>query len=329
MKPFTYTRPRHIATAVAEADTEPGAAFIAGATEMLNWMRDGVQSPTRLVDINSLPLAGIEVREDRLRVGALARMSDVAAFPSVRQMYPVLAQALEQSASPQVRNMGTMGGNLLQRTRCPYFRETSFPCNKRNPGSGCAARTGEHRVHAIFGASDACIAVHPSDLAVALVALDAVVHTRGPHGSRAIPITGLYVPPGETPEHETALEHGELIVAIDIPAEPFSARSHYLKVRERASFEFALISVAACIELGGAHNTVRTARIALGGVAYKPWRAWDAEDVLVGKNLTSENLTRAGKAAVVGAQPLRDNGFKVQLVERAVVRALTTIREEA
>jgi xanthine dehydrogenase YagS FAD-binding subunit len=329
MKPFTYSRPGRIGTAVAEVDADPGAAFIAGATELSNWMRDGIQRPTRLVDINSLPLGGIEVREDRLRLGALARISDVAAFPRVRQMYPVLAQALDQSASPQIRNMGTMGGNLLQRTRCPYFRETAFPCNKRNPGSGCAARTGEHRLHAIFGGSDACIAVHPSDLAVALVALDAVIHTRGSHGSRAIPITGLYVPPGETPEHETALEHGELIVAIDIPAEPFTARSHYLKVRERASFEFALVSVAACIELGGADDTVRAARIALGGVAYKPWRAWDAEDALIGKPLTAEHMARAGAAAVVGAQPLRDNAFKVQLVERAVVRALANIRAEA
>src|SRR6267143_6454941 len=212
MKPFAYIQFTEIDAAVAAAAAEPRASFVAGATELSNWMKDGIESPTHLVDINSLPLSYIVVRANGLRLGALARMSDVAAQPAVRRAYPVLCEALELSASPQIRNMASMGGNLLQRTRCPYFRETSFPCNKRNPGSGCAARTGEHRLHAIFGGSDACIAVHPSDLAVALVALDAVIHTRGPHGSRAIPITGLYVPPGETPEHETALEHGELIV---------------------------------------------------------------------------------------------------------------------
>jgi xanthine dehydrogenase YagS FAD-binding subunit len=196
MQPFTYTKASDVGAAIAQVAAEPGAAFVAGATELANWMKDGIQAPSRLVDINALPLAAIAVRPDGLRLGGLARMSDVAATLAIRQAYPVLSEALERGASAQIRNMGTMGGNLLQRTRCPYFRETSFPCNKRAPGSGCAALTGEHRLHAIFGASDACIAVHRSDLAVALAALDAVVHTRGPGGERVIQIGELYLPPG-------------------------------------------------------------------------------------------------------------------------------------
>jgi xanthine dehydrogenase YagS FAD-binding subunit len=312
-------------TAIAQVAAEPGAAFVAGATELANWMKDGIQAPSRLVDINTLPLAEIVVRPDGLRLGGLARMSDVAATPAIRQAYPVLSEALERGASAQIRNMGTMGGNLLQRTRCPYFRETSFPCSKRVPGSGCAALTGPHRLHAIFGASNACIAVHPSDLAVALVALDAVVHTRGPGGERAIPIGELYLPPGDAPDRETVLGHGELIVAVEIPAAPFAARSHYLKVRDRESYEFALVSVAACLELAGSENTVRSARVALGGVAHTPWRARAAEDALIGQPLTEASIAAAGAAAVQGAQPHRDTAFKVPLAERAVVRALTTI----
>jgi xanthine dehydrogenase YagS FAD-binding subunit len=325
MQPFTYTKASDVGAAIAEVAAEPGAAFVAGASELANWMKDGIQAPTRLVDINALPLGEIEIRPEGLRLGGLARMSDVAATPAIRQAYPVLSEALERGASAQIRNMGTMGGNLLQRTRCPYFRETSFPCNKRVPGSGCAALSGEHRLHAIFGASDACIAVHPSDLAVALVALDAIVHTRGAGGERAIPIDALYLPPGDTPDRETALEHGELIVAVEIPAAPFAARSHYLKVRDRESYEFALVSVAACLELAGPDNTVRSARVALGGVAHKPWRARAAEDALVHRRLTEESIAAAGAAAVQGAQPRRDTAFKVPLAERAVVRALATI----
>jgi xanthine dehydrogenase YagS FAD-binding subunit len=329
MNPFTYTRASDVGGAVAEVAAEPGAAFIAGATELANWMKDGIQTPTHLVDINPLPLSEIIVRADGLRLGALARMSDVAAAPGVRQAYPVLAEALELGASPQIRNMGTIGGNLLQRTRCPYFRETSFPCNKRVPGSGCSALTGQHRQHAIFGASDACIAVHPSDLAVALAALDAIVHTRGPGGERAISINELHVAPDDSPDHETLLEHGELILGVVIPAAPFAARSTYLKVRERASYEFALVSVATCLELVGPDNTVRSARIALGSVAYKPWRALAAEQELLGKRLSPGSIAAAGAVAIRGAQPRRDNAFKVPLAERAVERALTTIGERA
>jgi xanthine dehydrogenase YagS FAD-binding subunit len=327
VNPFTYTLAIDIDAAVAQMAGEPGAAFVAGATELANWMKDGIQSPTLLIDINALPLNEIIVSADGLRLGALARMSDVAATPAIRRAYPVLSEALELGASPQIRNMGTMGGNLLQRTRCPYFRETSFPCNKRDPGSGCAALSGEHRLHAIFGASDACIAVHPSDLAVALTALGALVHTRRPGGARTFPIDELYVPPGDAPDRETILEHGELIIGVEIPNSPFAARSYYLKVRERASFEFALVSVAACLELAGPDNIVRSARIALGGVAYKPWRARAAEAVLIGSRLSDQRMSAAGAAAVEGAQPHRDNAFKVQLAEHAVVRALTTVGE--
>jgi xanthine dehydrogenase YagS FAD-binding subunit len=323
VNPFTYTRANDAGAAVAQVAEDPGAAFVAGATELANWMKDGIQVPTRLVDINALPLDGIEVRPDGVRIGALARMSDVAGAPAIRDVSPVLAEALLAGASPQIRNMATIGGNLLQRTRCPYFRETSFPCNKRVPGSGCAALEGEHRLHAIFGASDRCSAVHPSDMAVALLALDAVVHTRGPNGERRIPIGDLHLLPGETPEREHVLEHGELIVAVEVPRSPFAARSHYLKVRDRESYEFALVSVAAALEL--ADGAVRSARVALGGVAHKPWRSGPAEAALVGKPFDPETIAAAGAAAVRGARPLRDNAFKVQLAERAVIRALSEI----
>ena len=279
MKPFAYLRASDVDAAVAETAAEPGAAFVAGATELANWMKDGIQSPTHVVDINALPLSEISMHADGLRLGALARMSDVAARPDVRQACPVLSEALELGASAQIRNVGTIGGNLLQRTRCPYFRYTPFPCNKRIPGAGCAALSGEHRWHAIFGASD----------------------------------------------RETVLEHGELIVGVVIPAAPFAARSHYLKVRERESYEFALVSVATCIELAGPDDRVRAARVVLGGVAYKPWRALAAEHALLDKPLTAETIAGAGAAAIREAEPLRDNAFKVPLAERAVVRALTTL----
>jgi xanthine dehydrogenase YagS FAD-binding subunit len=329
MKPFAYSRASDVGAAVAQVAAEPGAAFVAGATELANWMKLGIQSPTLLVDINALPLSEIAVRPDGLRLGGLARMSDIAATPEIRRSYPVLSEALERGASAQIRNMGTMGGNLLQRTRCPYFRDTSYPCNKRVPGSGCAALTGPHRLHAIFGASDACIAVHPSDLAVALTALDAVVHTQGPGGEQAIPISELYAPPGDTPHLETVLGHGEIIVAVEIRAAPYTARSHYLKLRDRESYEFALVSVAACLELESPEKVVRSARVALGGVAYRPWRAQSAEEALVGEPLTAASIAAAGAAAVQGAQPRRDTAFKVTLAERAVVRALATIGEQS
>lgn len=323
MRPFSYLQASDEGAAVATVAENPSASFVAGGTEMLNWMKDGIEEPDLLVDVNALPFKDVEARGHSVRIGAMCTMSDVASEPAVREAYPALAEALEASASPQLRNMATIGGNLLQRTRCPYFRETSFPCNKRSPGSGCSALTGEHRMHAILGASDACVAVHPSDLAVALVALDAVVHTRGPGGERTIPIDDFYLLPGSAPERETVLQHGELIVGVEVPASPFAARSRYLKVRGRASYEFALVSTAVAIEL--VDGTVSSARVALGGVAPKPWRARAAEEVLVGDRLDAAAIAAAGAVAVRGARPLRDNAFKVRLAERAVVRALSEI----
>ena len=323
MRPFSYLQASDEGAAVATVAENPSASFVAGGTEMLNWMKDGIEEPDLLVDVNALPFKDVEARGHSVRIGAMCTMSDVASEPAVREAYPALAEALEASASPQLRNMATIGGNLLQRTRCPYFRETSFPCNKRSPGSGCSALAGEHRMHAILGASDACVAVHPSDLAVALVALDAVVHTRGAGGERTIPIDDFYLLPGSAPERETVLQHGELIVGVEVPASLFAARSRYLKVRERASYEFALVSTAVAIEL--VDGTVSSARVALGGVAPKPWRARGAEEVLVGDRLDAAAIAAAGAVAVRGARPLRDNAFKVRLAERAVVRALSEI----
>jgi xanthine dehydrogenase YagS FAD-binding subunit len=323
VQPFSYLQASDEGAAVATVAKNPSASFVAGGTEMLNWMKDGIEEPDLLVDVNALPFKDVEVRGHNVRIGAMCTMSDVASEPAVREAYPALAEALEASASPQLRNMATIGGNLLQRTRCPYFRETSFPCNKRSPGSGCSALAGEHRMHAILGASDACVAVHPSDLAVALVALDAVVYTRGADGERTIPIDDFYLLPGSAPERETVLQHGELIVGVEVPASPFAARSRYLKVRERASYEFALVSTAVAIEL--VDGTVSSARVALGGVAPKPWRARAAEEVLVGDSLDAAAIAAAGAVAVRDARPLRDNAFKVRLAERAVVRALSEI----
>jgi len=323
---FSYTRATDLDGAIKALAADPHAAVVAGATELANWLKDGIRAPSTLIDINALPLAGIESRPDGLRIGALARNADVAREGAVRTGYPVVAEALEKGASAQIRNMATVGGNLLQRTRCPYFRETSFPCNKRLPSSGCAAQTGPHRGHAILGGSDACIATHPGDLAVALVALDAVVQVQGPAGPRAIPLDEFYLLPGDTPERENLLQHDELIVAVEVPAGPYAARSRYLKVRDRESYEFALVSVAACLELDG--GTVRSARIALGGVGTKPWRARAAEAVLAGRPLDADALAAAEAASVEGARPLPDNRFKVTLAARAVARALELAASE-
>jgi xanthine dehydrogenase YagS FAD-binding subunit len=270
-----------------------------------------------------LPLTTIEVGQDILRIGALARMGDIAADPAVRDAFPVLAQALLSAASPQVRNMAAIGGNLLQRTRCPYFRVGDFACNRRDPGSGCAAIGGENRWHAIVGGSDHCIAVHPSDPAVALLALDAIVLTEGPRGPRRIPLAEFYLLPGDTPERETALEHGELIVAVELPVSPVARNSAYLKVRDRASFEFALVSVAAALHLED--GVVREARLALGGVAPVPWRAREADEALRNQSLNEDTIARAADAAVEGATPQPGNTFKVELARRAVVRALGVV----
>jgi xanthine dehydrogenase YagS FAD-binding subunit len=324
MQPFAFARANTLAdatTAAADRDT----ALIAGGTELVNWLKEGIVAPRRLVDINSLPgLQQIDVTPSGLTIGALARMSDVAQHEGVRQDYPAIAQALEKSASPQLRNMASMGGNLLQRTRCPYFRaEADLPCNKRRLGSGCAARDGEDRAMAVFGWSDRCLATHPSDVAVALVALDVRLMLEGPQGSRVVPLSEFYLLPGETPDRETVLEPGELITRIHVPFAPVARRSQYLKVRERASYEFALVSAAVAVDLDG--TIIRNGRVALGGVAPKPWRLERAESALRGVEITRPEALRAAiEPAFDEARPRRHNAFKIELAKRAVVRALET-----
>jgi xanthine dehydrogenase YagS FAD-binding subunit len=318
---FRYERASDPGAAVAVVAGDPEAWFIAGGTELVNWMKEGIARPRRLIDINGLALAGIEADAKGLRIGALARMSEVATHPAVRQDYPAIAESLELSASAQLRNMASMGGNLMQRTRCAYFRaETALPCNKRVPGSGCAARRGENRGHAIFGWSEACVATHPSDVAVALAAFDAVVHVRGPSGPRTGPIVEFHRLPGDNPHLDTVLEHGELVVGIEVPAAPLTRRSRYLKLRERASYEFALVSVAAAVDLDG--GRIRAARVALGGVAPRPWRLRAAEANLAGVELAEAPIRAAIEASFDEARPLAHNGFKVELAKRAVVRTL-------
>jgi xanthine dehydrogenase YagS FAD-binding subunit len=328
MNAFSYVLAKDIDSAIRAAQ-DRDTKFLGAGTNLLDLMKGGVERPMRLVDVTRLPLAEItEIEGGGLRIGAMARNSDVAAHPTVRTRYPLLSQALLAGASQQLRNMATVGGNLLQRTRCPYFYDTGFAaCNKRNPGSGCDALEGHNRGHAILGASARCIAVNPSDMSVALAALDATVRVRGPKGERALPIAEFHRLPGDTPERDTNLAHGELIIAVDLPpsaATGFSKNSFYLKVRDRASYAFALVSVAAALDLQG--GTVRSARIALGGVAHKPWRAMEAERLLTGKPLDAGTLLSAAEATVAGAKPYRENAFKVTLAKRAVARA---VREAA
>jgi len=325
MELFGYTRPAEERTAIGLAIRDEPASFLAGGTDLLGLMKDGVQAPSHLVDINGLSLAAIETRNGVLQIGALVSLRDASEHPAVRENIPVLAQALLAAASPQIRNMATIGGSLLQRTRCGYFRDSVMPCNKRAPGTGCSAIDGEHRLHAIFGASDHCIAVHPSDPAVALLALDAVVRTRGSARDRTIALDDLYVLPEGTPGRETRLEQGELIVAVDVPDTAPAARSCYLKVRERASFDFALVSAAVVLDVWD--GTIRSARVALGGVAPRPWRCRDAESVLIGSPVKPAVYAAAGDAAVADARPRKQNQFKVELVRRVVVRALTVAGE--
>jgi xanthine dehydrogenase YagS FAD-binding subunit len=287
-------------------------------------VRQNVLHPRLLVDINDLPLNGIEdLPGGGLRIGALARMSDVAEAASVAQRFPVIAQALLLGASAQLRNMASMGGNLCQRVRCSYFRDATSPCNKREPGSGCAAMQGVNRGHAILGTSDWCIATHPSDVAVALVALDAVVHTRGPGGDRAIPVDDFFLLPGDTPEREHPLEHGELIVAIEVPATPVARQSVYLKFRDRESYEFALASVAAAVRVD--KGAIAEVRLALGGVATKPWRARRAELALLGQPAEEATFDDAARQELALATPRPLNAFKVELARRAIVRALAML----
>jgi xanthine dehydrogenase YagS FAD-binding subunit len=322
MQSFTLTRPTSLDDAVT-AGSAQGARYIAGGTDLLQLGKDDIESPSVVVDLDALPLTGITADKDGLRLGAMARMSDVAAHPAVVAHWPVISQALLASASPQIRNMGTMGGNLLQRTRCGYFRDTGFACNKRIPGSGCPAIHGENRMLAILGGSEHCIATHPSDFAVALLVLDATVEVRGANGStRRLPIGEFHRLPADTPQIETNLAPGELITAIHVPASPAAGGSHYLKVRDRASFEFAVVSVAVGVEVGD--GTLHDIRIAAGGVGTKPWRLPEVEDALYGKRLGDQLLRDAANRAGLGATPASQNAFKVTLLRRAVLRALQT-----
>jgi xanthine dehydrogenase YagS FAD-binding subunit len=327
MNPFHYERAGDASTAVAMLTEMPGSMFLGGGTNLVDLMKLGVVQPQVLIDVSHLPYNRVELLSDgSVRIGAAVRNSDLAADRTIRSRYPVLAQALLAGASGQLRNLATTGGNLLQRTRCVYFQDISKPCNKREPGSGCPAREGYHRNLAILGASEACIATHPSDMAVALVALDAVVRVLGPSGERIIPLTNFHRLPGDEPQRDTVLEHGELITDIDLPPLAFATHSHYRKVRDRASYAFALFSVAAAIDV--VDGIVRDARIAFGGVAHVPWRARKAEAVLRGTAATEEIFRQAADAELTDAQPLRDNAFKVPLARNILVRTLLDLTQE-
>ncbi len=327
MKPFRYERAQDASGAVALLAGAPNGVFLAGGTNLVDHLRLGVRHPDLLVDITRLPYDRVEPLPDGgVRVGAMVRNSDLAADRTIRTHYPLLAQALLAGASGQLRNLATTGGNLLQRTRCLYFQDIAKPCNKRIPGSGCSAREGYQRDSAILGASEACIATHPSDMAVALAALDAIVRVLGPQGERTIPLVDFYRLPGEEPQRDTVLEHGELITAVDLPPLPGALRSHYRKVRDRASYAFALVSVAAALDV--ADGVVRDVRIALGGVAHVPWRAARAEAALRGAPATGEVFGRAADAELANAQPLPGNAFKVPLARNALVRTLLDLTKE-
>jgi xanthine dehydrogenase YagS FAD-binding subunit len=324
MRPFSYARAADVDNAIAMVREHRDGAFLAGGTTEVDLVRQNVLRPGMLVDINDLPLNHVEDLPDGgLRIGALARMSDVAQVAGVVRRFPVISQALLLGASAQLRNMASMGGNLCQRVRCSYFRDATSPCNKRDPGSGCAALGGFNRGHAILGTSDSCIATHPSDVAVALVAMDAVVQTRGPGGERAIPIDDFFLLPGDTPEREHPLEHGELITAIEVPATPAARRSVYLKFRDRESYEFALVSVAAAVHIQD--GTITDVRLALGGVGTKPWRARRAEASLRGQPASEANFAEAARQELATAEPRPLNAFKVELAQRAIIRALATL----
>ncbi|MFL6531089.1 MAG: FAD binding domain-containing protein [Chthoniobacterales bacterium] len=329
MNPFTYARAADPQQAIDGLTSHPNSKFLGGGTNLIDLMKMGVEQPTHLVDINRVPLTQIEELPDGgVRIGGLARNSDVAEHPLIVSRYPMLSQALLAGASPQLRNLATTGGNLLQRTRCYYFYDPVFPqCNKRVPGSGCGALNGYNRIHAILGQSEQCIATNPSDMNVALAALDAVIRVQGANGERTIPIGDFHRLPGTTPQKDTNLNADELITAVDLPAVPFATRSHYLKMRDRASYAFALVSVAAAINVEG--GTIRDVRLALGGVAHKPWRASKAEQALVGKAPNEQSFRAAAEAELVDAKAYKDNKFKIELAKRTIVRALTTVSQMA
>ncbi|RJK95956.1 FAD binding domain-containing protein [Vallicoccus soli] len=321
MRPFAYARARSVAEALEE--TGAGTAYLAGGTTLVDLMKLEVVSPQRVVDITWLPLRGITSSRAGLHVGALERLSDVAAHFVVRKRYPVIAEALELSASPQLRAMASIGGNLLQRSRCGYFRDVSTPCNKREPGSGCSALTGWNRGAAVLGTSGDCVSTHPSDLAVALVALGAAVHLASAAGGRTVPLERFYRLPGSTPHVENALRPGELVTAVSVPRSPWAARSTYVKVRDRQSYEFALASAAVALDVQ--RGRVRGARVAAGGVGTVPWRLRGVERALVGRPATEETYEAAVVHAADGARPLEHNAFKPALLRRTLVRALTAL----
>ncbi len=326
MRPFAYERAADPAAAIAAHGA--GTMYLGGGTNLVDLMKLGVETPARLVDVSHLALDGVEELADGgVRIGAAVRNSDLAAHRLVRERYPLLSEALLSGASGQLRNVATIAGNLLQRTRCAYFQDVSKPCNKRRPGSGCPAIEGDHRNLAVLGHSHACVATHPSDMAVAMAATGAQVHVTGPSGERTIAIPGLHRLPGDEPQRDTVLEDGELITAVDLPALPFARRSRYRKVRDRASYAFAVVSIAAAVDVEG--GTVREARIAFGGLAHAPWRAERAEEALRGAAATEASYAAAADAELEAARPLRDNAFKVSLARNLLVRTLTDLAEEA
>ncbi|WP_329625263.1 xanthine dehydrogenase family protein subunit M [Streptomyces sp. NBC_01255] len=321
MYPFVFSKAATESAALAAG--ADGARYIAGGTTLVDLMRETVERPSRLVDINGLPYRDITVSSEGLRVGALVRMSELAAHPDVRSHYPVIAQSLELGAFAQLRNMASIGGNLMQRPRCPYFRDVYSACNRRSPGTGCDAVDGDNRMQAVLGGSAHCVATHPSDLAVALVALDAVVHLRSTAGTRAVPVAEFFLRPGNTPHREQDLRPGELITSVHVPAGPHTRRSGYLKVRDRQSYEFALASAAVALDIRG--SVIRGARVAVGGVATVPWRLPRVERALVGARPGRATWTEAAARAADGARALSGNAFKIRLLERTVRRQLTTI----
>jgi xanthine dehydrogenase YagS FAD-binding subunit len=323
MEPFKFIRAQDNSNAILSA-MAADAKFIAGGTNIIDLMKLNIEKPRQVVDINRLKLENIEMLPNgTMRIGALVKNSDLAYHPAIVKNYPVLSEALLSGASPQLRNMATVGGNLLQRTRCPYFYDTTYPCNKREPGSGCSAINGYNRNNAVLGTSDKCIATHPSDMCVAMAALGAIIHVQGEKGIRVISFSDFHLLPGETPHMETILKHGELITAVEIPAIPFAAKSHYLKVRDRASYEFALASAAVALDIKG--DRIQSARIALGGVGTKPWRSLVAEKVLMGALNNEQSYRTAAEAALSAAKSYTHNAFKIELAKRTLVRALTTV----
>ena len=321
MRPFRYVRSDDPAGAVQTVSQNQTAKFLAGGTNLLDLMKEDIERPSELVDITRLDLAQIRSASGGLTIGALAKNTDTANHPFIRENFPLLSMAILAGASGQLRNMATNGGNLMQRTRCQYFYDISMPCNKREPGTGCGAIGGLNRIHALFGYSDKCVATYPGDMANALYALDAVVRIRGANGQeRTMPVQEFHRLPGAAPEKDNNLQHGELIVAIELPKNNFASKSYYLKVRDRASYAFALVAVAAALETNG--RNIKQARVVLGGVAHKPWRSAEAENVLIGKPATDDSFRAAAEAAMMDAKPLEHNAYKVELGKRAIVLAL-------